>query len=116
MDKLELTHSGKFSERASAMFTIIFDSKGEVEIGMGLGFSPTGKEIGILVTLGKSFSTVFLPKEARAVVEIIEDTNEEEAPFSVGVERIFKHIVSDLKELANKAEELQREAIDKKLN
>ncbi len=114
MPALNLTHTGKFSKRAGEMFSIIFAENGRIELSMGIGSK--GGKVGIMVGLDDSFSTVFLPKEARALVEIITETNLEEEPYSPQVKRVMASLVSQLNERIVQAERLQAEQIERMLN
>lgn len=107
MQKLDLSHAGKFTERAEALLKAILDANGAGEFGAGIGLLPDGDQIGILVSFDE-IATVFLPREARALVEIITEANKEEAPYSRAVGRVLDHLISDLTSLAEEAEHAER--------
>jgi hypothetical protein len=117
LEKLQLTHQGKFSERCSGIFSILLSERGDVDIAMGLGMAGDGKNVGVLIDINDGkFSTAFTAKEAKAVAEILESTMKEEEPPTRKLREMFEHIISGCLDLAAQASELQRMRVERKLN
>lgn len=109
-----LSNTGKFSERVGELFNVILNEDGDIELGLGLGMN--GGTVAIVVTVNDRMSTAFVPREAMAVVKIISETMEEVSPDNFNVKRVLDHLAANLSELAGKADELQQEQVERRLN
>ena len=116
MQRLDLTHTGKFSQRAGSLLRAILQNKGQAELGSGLGLIPGRNDIGIMVSFNGDLATIFLPREAKALIEIITDTDAQEEPYSPQSAKILNQLVSDLQSLVAEAEEFHKQQIDQSLD
>ncbi len=116
MQRLILSHTGTFSERASGLFRAIIASNGSGELGSGIGLLPESSDLGVLISFNDDFSTAFRLSEVKGLIEIISETTAEEDPYSRKVGAIFDHLVPDLTSLAEEVERIERAKTAERLN
>lgn len=115
LESLQLTHTGLFSERCGALFDVLLRQDGPLDVGLGLGMSGNGEQVGILVQVG-GVSTAFTPREARSLAEVLQSTISQVEPPTANLKAIFNHLIAGCEELSAEVEEFERARTAQKLN
>ena len=115
MDTLDLTHTGTFSERTTALFEAILGLKGHGELSTGIGQLPGKPGVWILVGFAK-VATAYNTREVKGLIEIIAEACKDEEPYSQTTGEIFDQLLADLRLLYDEAKEIEARIVDEKLN